>query len=197
MPSSLETPCSSDVKRQFPATKDIWMMGCGGLIASFLDENKIDEFIIHLDSRIKACLDADGGAAEGASLPAQPFMWIDVYHQPATDAQLAIHKITRKEWEKYHQARIKATEGRLEACSACYRITIKVPGTDHYSFTDSPLLDAEKKEDFNAALRALQPIEAYVAAFFDKQLKHQAGPLLDQSNTAPGGITLEKYGKAR
>lgn len=30
------------------AGKDIWMMGGGGLIASFLDEGEIDEFIIHL-----------------------------------------------------------------------------------------------------------------------------------------------------
>jgi dihydrofolate reductase len=28
--------------------KDIWMMGGGGLIASFLDEGAIDEFIIHV-----------------------------------------------------------------------------------------------------------------------------------------------------
>jgi dihydrofolate reductase len=28
--------------------KDIWMMGGGGLIASFLDEGEIDEFIIHV-----------------------------------------------------------------------------------------------------------------------------------------------------
>lgn len=30
------------------AGKDIWMMGGGGLIASFLDEGEIDEFIIHV-----------------------------------------------------------------------------------------------------------------------------------------------------
>src|SRR3989442_1135713 len=28
--------------------KDIWMMGGAGLIASFLDENEIDEFVIHV-----------------------------------------------------------------------------------------------------------------------------------------------------
>jgi dihydrofolate reductase len=28
--------------------KDIWMMGGGGVIASFLDESQIDEFIIHV-----------------------------------------------------------------------------------------------------------------------------------------------------
>ena len=36
--------------------KDIWMMGGGGLIASFLDEGEIDEFIIQLSrNRISPC----------------------------------------------------------------------------------------------------------------------------------------------
>jgi dienelactone hydrolase len=166
-----------------------WGHSLGGRAASV---------VCQLDSRTKACLNADGGLPpEGPSLPAQPSMWIDVYHEPATNAQLAVHKITRKEWERYHQARLKAIEERLQACPGrCYRLTIKVPGTDHYSFTDAPLLDAKNKEDFDAAVRALQPIEAYTIAFFDKHLKHLKAPLLDR-NTAPRGITLDKYGKAR
>jgi dihydrofolate reductase len=31
-----------------PPGKDIWMMGGGGLMASFLDKGEIDEFIIHV-----------------------------------------------------------------------------------------------------------------------------------------------------
>lgn len=31
-----------------PPGKDIWMMGGGGIIASFLDDSEIDEFIIHV-----------------------------------------------------------------------------------------------------------------------------------------------------
>jgi hypothetical protein len=150
-----------------------------------------------VDSRTKACLNADGGIAEEAGLPAKPSMWIDVYHEPATDAQLAVHKITRKEWEKFHRAKLAATEQRLRACpEGCYRLTIKMPGTDHYSFTDSPVLDAENKEDLDRAVRSLQLIEAYTVAFFDKQLKHRAAPLLDQP-TSSAGITLEKYGRAQ
>ena len=149
------------------------------------------------DSRTKACLNADGGIPEEGSLPAKPSMWIDVYHEPATDAQLAVHKITRKEWEKFHRAKLAQTEQRLRTCSGgCYRLTIKMPGTDHYSFTDSPVLDAENKEDLDRAVRSLQLIEAYTVAFFDKQLKHRAAPLLDQP-TSSAGITLEKYGRAQ
>jgi dienelactone hydrolase len=149
-----------------------------------------------VDSRTKACLNADGGIPEEATLPAKPSMWIDVYHEPATDAQLAVHKITRKEWEKFHRAKLAATEQRLRACpGGCYRLTIKMLGIDHYSFTDSPVLDAESKEDLDKAVRSLQLIEVYSVAFFDKHLKHQATPLLDQPTTS-AGITLEKYGKA-
>ena len=116
--------------------------------------------------------------------------------EPATDAQLAVHKITRKEWEKFHRAKLAATEQRLRACpGGCYRLTIKMLGIDHYSFTDSPVLDAESKEDLDKAVRSLQLIEGYTVAFFDKHLKHQATPLLDQPTTS-AGITLEKYGKA-
>jgi pimeloyl-ACP methyl ester carboxylesterase len=151
-----------------------------------------------LDSRIKACLDADGGAAEGGNLPSQPFMWIDVYHEPATDVQLAAHGIGRIEWEKYHQARVKDTQQRLDTCpSECYRLIIKIPGADHYTFSDGPLLDAPKKTDFDAAIRALRPIEAYTVAFFNKHLKHQGDFLVDQTTKSARGITLEKYGQRR
>jgi hypothetical protein len=143
------------------------------------------------------CLDADGGAAEGAaSLPTQPFMWIDVYHEPATEAQLAVHKITQKEWENYHRARLKATEERMHNCpDDCYRLSIRVPGTDHYSFSDSPLLSAASKKDFDAAVQALQPLEAYTIAFFDKYLKHLDVPLLNRPNFTASGITLEHTGE--
>jgi hypothetical protein len=150
-----------------------------------------------LDSRAKACLDADGAAAEGASLlPTQPFMWIDVYHEPATEAQLAVHKITQKEWENYHRTRLEATEKRMHDCLGdCYHLSIRVPGTDHYSFSDSPLLSAASRKDFDAAVHALQPLEAYTIAFFDKYLKHMDVPLLDRPNIAVSGITLERTGK--
>ena len=42
-------PIASFAKRlRATPGKDIWMMGGGGLIASFLDESEIDEFMIHV-----------------------------------------------------------------------------------------------------------------------------------------------------
>jgi predicted dienelactone hydrolase len=151
-----------------------------------------------LDTRIKACLSEDGGGVpEGACL-GQPFMHIAIYHQPATDEQLAVHKVSRKEWEKDHQARLAASERRLRACSGRrYEVTIKIPGADHYSFTDWPLLDAENKKDVDAALHALKAIEAYTIAFFDSHLKHQSETLLDDPRPPSDGVTLKKEGKSQ
>jgi hypothetical protein len=76
-------------------------------------------------------------------------------------------------------------------------LSIRLLGTDHYSFSDAPLLSAQNKEDFDAAARALQPLEAYTIAFFDKYLKHLDVPLLDRPNIAVRGVTLEAHGKTR
>lgn len=125
-------------------------------------------------------------------------MGIGIYHEPATDEQLAVHKITRKEWENDRQARLAASEQRLRACSGVrYQVTIKIPGADHYSFTDWPLLDAENTQDTDTALHALEPIQGYTIAFFDKHLKRQPATLLDKTSPASAGITLEKHAKAR
>lgn len=45
----INEPISTFAKRlRATPGKDIWMMGGGGIIASFLDEGEIDEFIIHV-----------------------------------------------------------------------------------------------------------------------------------------------------
>jgi len=61
----------------------------------------------------QSVLNADGLGPDGPiftyngeSLPAQPFMWIEVFHEPPTDAQLAPYKMTRKDWENDHQAQL-------------------------------------------------------------------------------------------
>jgi len=87
----------------------------------------------------------------------------------------------------------------LQACpNGSYHLMINGAATNHYSFTDWPLLEAEGQGDFDKASHALEPIEAYSIAFFDKYLKHHDAALLDEPrNTASAQITLKKYGKAR
>lgn len=159
-----------------------------------------------LDPRIRACLNADGTGAdgpifsyEGASSLQQPFMWIESSPMPPpTDETLALYKITRQEWEKERVARLATYERELQSCSsASYHVAINIPGTDHYSFTDWAMLEAENSEDFGKGLKALEPLQEYVIAFFDKHLKGAKDTVLDKQRTASAGISLQKYGNVR
>jgi len=158
-----------------------------------------------LDQRIKACLNADGLGPEGpifryegAYLPSQPFLWMEVFHEPPSDEQLAQYQITRKDWDKNHQTQLKVNEQELKDCpGGSYHVSINLSGIDHYSFTDKPLIESEKKEDTDNAVRALGAIEGYTAAFFDQYLKQKNSQLLDEAAVRPVAIVLEKFGPTR
>jgi hypothetical protein len=154
-----------------------------------------------LDRRIKACLNADGLGPdgpiftyEGASLPSQPFLWMEVFHEPPTDAQLAPYKMTRKDWDKNHQVQLAVDEQELKGCpGGSYHVSINLPGIEHSSFTDLPLIEAEKKEDIDNAVRSLGVIEDYTIAFLDRYLKQGKGELLDGATVRPAGVVLERF----
>jgi predicted dienelactone hydrolase len=159
-----------------------------------------------LDKRIKACLNADGAGPdgpifpyEGTTLPRQPFLWIEASPTlPPTDEILALYKITRQQWQAERDERLAAFERQLRSCpGGSYHLAINIPGIDHYSFTDWALLEAENKEDFAKAARALDLLQNYVIAFFDKHLRNAKNTLLDKQANLSAGITLQKYGKAR
>jgi predicted dienelactone hydrolase len=159
-----------------------------------------------LDPRIKACLNADGAGPdgpifsyEGASSLRQPFMWIESSPTPPpTDGVLALYKITRKEWEKEHEARLAAYERELRSCTGgSYRVAINIPGSDHYSFTDWAMLEAGNRKDFDKGVTALEPLQEYIVAFFDKYLKAAKSTVLDKQSTASAGVSLQKYGNVR
>ena len=158
-----------------------------------------------LDQRIKACLNADGLGPEGpifryegAYLPSQPFLWMEVFHEPPSDEQLAQYQITRKDWDKNHQTQLKVNEQELKDCpGGSYHVSINLSGIDHYSFTDKPLIESEKKEDTDNAVRALGAIEGYTVAFFDQYLKQKNSQLLDEAAVRPVAIVLEKFGPTR
>jgi predicted dienelactone hydrolase len=156
-----------------------------------------------LDQRIKACLNADGLGPdgpifryEGASLPVQPFMWMEVFHEPPTDVQLEPYKMTRKDWERDHQAQLTINDQQLRACpGGSYHVSINLPGIEHFSFTDKPLIEASKNEDAKNAIKALNVIEDYTSAFFDKHLRLAGKTLLDTSHVPPG-VSVERFRKS-
>jgi pimeloyl-ACP methyl ester carboxylesterase len=155
-----------------------------------------------LDPRIKACLNADGLGPdgpifvyEGASLPSQPFLWMEVFHEPPTDAQLAPYGTTRKEWDKNHQVQLVTNERQLKDCpGGSYHVRINMPGIEHMSFSDQLLIESEKKEDLDKAAGSLEVVEDYTIAFFDRYLKQLKGVLLEVTTARPASITLEKFG---
>jgi dienelactone hydrolase len=132
-----------------------------------------------LDTRIAACLNADGGGPYGpfpgfqdSPLLIQPVMWIEIYHPPASDAQFAAHNISRKDWQKDAEARRQATQYRLQKCpGGSYHLFINALGTDHQSFSDYALLEFESKEDLARARKAQMYLEASISAFFDTYLR--------------------------
>lgn len=160
-----------------------------------------------LDERIKACLNADGVGPngpvfpyEGASLPRQPFMWMETSQlPPAVNSILTSYKVIRKDSDKERRFQLAAQEQELRACpGSSYHLMINDAETNHYSFTDWHLLEADKQEDYERASRALEPIETYTLAFFDKHLKHQEAALLDEPrNRASAQVTLKRYGNGQ
>jgi hypothetical protein len=56
---------------------------------------------------------------------------IDVFHGPPTDAQLAPYKMTRKDWEKDHQAQLATNNQQLKDCpGGSYHVSINLPGIE-------------------------------------------------------------------
>jgi hypothetical protein len=157
------------------------------------------------DARIKACLNADGLGPdgpifvyEGTALPAQPFMWMEVHHEAPTEAQLAPYGITRREWEKNHQVQIATNEQQLRACpGGSFHVTISTPGIDHMSFTDLPFISAKTKQQTDEASLALLTLSQYTTAFFDKELKHKKGTLLNKNSPQLAGVSSEQFGRVR
>jgi hypothetical protein len=122
---------------------------------------------------------------------------IDVYHGPPTDAQLAPYKITRQDWGKDHQAQLATNNQQLKDCpGGSYHVSINLPGIEHFSLTDQPLVVAAAAEDARNAAQAPTTIEDYVSAFFDKHPKHAGDTLLDHSHGS-SGVSVERFGRLR
>lgn len=158
-----------------------------------------------VDSRIKACLNADGLGQDGPIFsfantppPAQPFMWMELYHEPPTDALLTVFHTTREEWNQTHAVQLSANEKELKACpGGSFHVSIRHPGIEQFTLTDRQLIRAKTPEEIANAAHALEAIEQYSNAFFDRYLKQQNSGLLDPTATPPAGVTLEQSGTGK
>jgi pimeloyl-ACP methyl ester carboxylesterase len=157
------------------------------------------------EPRLKACLNADGVSPDGpifsypdTALPSQPFLWMEVHHDPPTDELLTVFHTTREAWDKDHQAQQAANQKQLKAApGGSFHVTINLPGVEHYSFSDKPLIQAKTSRDADQATHALEAIEQYTLAFFDRYLKQQSNGMLDQAATPTAGVTVESFAAAK
>jgi dienelactone hydrolase len=133
-----------------------------------------------LDSRIKACIDLDGGMVPVAALPEsgdgavplQPLLFLEAYHPESK--MFGTHE--------QHEAYLRKREEQLQSCpKGTFAVVLKSPGMVHGSFDDTPLLEAGGHPQETAqALHNLQLSQAYIRAFLDKTLNHQDRTLLDE-----------------
>ena len=102
-------------------------------------------------------------------------MWLEVFHAPPTDAQLASFELTRAQWDKNHSEQLMKNEKELsEYPGPSYHITANLPGIEHFSFTDEPFITAKTKQDANRAADTLTVLNDYTRGFFDRYLKNAA-----------------------
>ena len=72
-----------------------------------------------------------------------------------------------------------------------YRVTLKMPGVIHMSFSDEPLIEAahDSMKTDNARV-ALTMIEKYSRAFFDKTLLGRTQTVLDRPPPADTAVVV-------
>ncbi|MCA1640051.1 MAG: hypothetical protein LC768_17310 [Acidobacteria bacterium] len=154
------------------------------------------------DTRLKACANLDGQAQGAAFLPdskgenlKQPFMFFYKV-SVSTDDELKIMGLTRNEYDARERRRIlerwkPSLKTRLESLEAGAYFAV-FRGATHQSFSDSPLLEANPKDETVAdrQMRA-KIINEYILAFFDKFLRKKASPLLDSQNQSHPQVVLE------
>lgn len=163
--------------------KNIGIVGhsLGGMMASH---------ICRQDSRVKAGISLDGPLyGPNATKPFyKPFMFMiapTFYEMFGDDEGLAITGLTKEEFAKYLDMFCKANG------SGSCKIVLK--NAQHCTFGDDVLLAGFLKKIFNIddiktttgtvdGVKAIEIIRAYICNFFDKYLKGQQSPLLDEKN---------------
>jgi dienelactone hydrolase len=153
-----------------------------------------------LDGRITACVNEDGGTADGvflhyagASSPTQPFLYVEASVPTPSDQQLAANGITREDWNARLNRMVNVVhEQQLRSSGAgSYKVSLHAAGMVHGSFGDL-YLTAATDEARRSALHNLLLCEEVTRAFLDKHLKGATATLLDD----PGGrteVVVKKY----
>jgi pimeloyl-ACP methyl ester carboxylesterase len=149
-----------------------------------------------LDTRLKACVDLDGGMPPIAALPEypdgatvkQPLLFLEAYHPDSQIAGTAAE----------HAAYFKKKEEQLQALYAgSYGVILRSTGIAHPSFSDIPLLFAGQDgyPETRVVLHNLDLIEKYIRDFLGKNLRQEKAHLLDGNSAASPEATIQRYGR--
>jgi len=150
-----------------------------------------------VDRRFIAAVNLDGGTGEMSDNIArgigQPFMLMVKAQTPApgaTDKQLATWGLSREQYEEIMKKDAEDKEANYQKIrAAAYRVSIR--GAQHMSFSDAPLL--ERDNHGIDARRALDIINSYTLAFFNKYLNGEDSSLLEGASAAYSEVILERH----
>jgi pimeloyl-ACP methyl ester carboxylesterase len=152
------------------------------------------------DRRIKACVNQDGGTADGVFLEypdamrlTQPFLYVEATPPlTLTDQQLAERGITREEWIAYATKIAETRDRQLRSGrKGSVSVELRAPYMFHMSFSDTAVLSISPQVR-PSALHNLNLTISVTRAFLDKYLKDEKGTLLDAA-TPNSEITLRRY----
>lgn len=154
-----------------------------------------------LDDRIKACVNLDGGSADGIFLqyagalsPAEPLLFVQTSGPPSfSDRQLAERGLTRDEWTKNANDVAATQERQLEASGGgSYRVELRAPGMAHNSFSDAPLFASDGPEARRRALHNVALAADVVRFFLDEHLEGQRKALLTRLGQDNGDVKVTR-----
>jgi dienelactone hydrolase len=140
------------------------------------------------DSRFKACADIDGApfgkvTREGVKRPTLVLRNQPIY----SDEDLAKRGRTRAQWEEMGRQGKLMWDSMLPRTKDVPVYTVKIQGTGHMSYSDSPFVMPDAITRFGGriidARRGYEITTRYLIAFFDKYLNGTRSDLLDGANS--------------
>ncbi len=148
-----------------------------------------------LDARIKSCADQDGVAmmqpyylqADSSGMK-QPFLLMERVRNVAPDeSDAASIGMTLPELNALVSKLRNQKEVALKATASTYHVLLNFDSSNHMSFSDLPILQANNEIEYASTFRMLQVICSYTKDFFDKTLPGQKPKLLN-SKKHPNNI---------
>jgi dienelactone hydrolase len=157
--------------------------------------------VLTVDKRFKAGINMDGTAFSmtDSKQIAQPLLWMASDYSNVTDSQLQKVNMTRGEFNTKLQQKNEQRQAFLTSLRSGYLFTLR--GSTHSTYiTDETLVGPfiPGMKDPLATIdgrRAVNVINTYVSAFFDKYLKDKDTSLLIGANPAYPEVSLRVLGQ--